>query len=98
MHPDKNKCRAARVKGVKGLSGRGAGMNPANDGNPYNPSFRNADELVFTLIDAPEWLRVDENGKITGCPTQMGRCEVTIRVTRKQGGQDEQVYILDMTE
>ncbi|MCZ6632406.1 MAG: hypothetical protein O7G87_03310, partial [bacterium] len=68
------------------------------DGNPYNPAFRNADELIFTLVDAPEWLRVDENGKITGCPKQMGRCEVTIRVTRRQGGQDKQVYMLDMKE
>lgn len=65
------------------------------DGNPYNPAFRDADELAFELVEGPGWLRVNRlTGEVTGRPTGAGAFEVVIKAVRKQGGEDVQRFVL----
>ena len=68
------------------------------DGNPYNPAFRDGDALTFVLEEAPHWLSVDEaSGVISGCPSAVGKFQVNAKVTRAQGGEDVQRYLLTVS-
>ena len=67
------------------------------DGNPYNLAFRDGDELAFELVDGPDWLAVDENGVIEGCPDVAGTFSLMVQVRREQGGEDVQQFVLDVS-
>ena len=69
------------------------------NGNPYNPAFRDGDDLTFALVEAPAWLSVDEeSGVISGRPAVVGTFGVKVRVVRARGGEDVQGYRLTVVE
>lgn len=59
------------------------------DGNPYNPAFRDADPITFSLLDAPLWMSIDRDGHLSGTPTQAGSVEVRVEVSLARVGKDE---------
>ncbi len=66
--------------------------------NPYNPAFRDADELTFDLVQAPKWLHINRlTGEIFGRSLETGMFDVTVKVVRRQGGEAVQSYVLIVT-
>ena len=69
------------------------------DGNPYNPAFRDADVLMFEIEKGPQWLSINRiTGEMIGCPTDAGIFDVKVKVTREQGGEDTQVFTLNVLD
>ncbi len=54
------------------------------------------DTLVYELIQAPNWMGINQNGLIAGVPTDTGKTPVRLKVTDKDGFSDEQFYILSI--
>ena len=69
----------------------------SGDRGYWRPMFCGEDALTYVLEDAPEWLSIDGQGVISGCPTAEGDVRVRLKVTREQGGEDVQSYVLKVT-
>ncbi|AFY56856.1 RHS repeat-associated core domain protein [Rivularia sp. PCC 7116] len=52
------------------------------------------DALNYSLINFPDGLEIDDSGKITWNPTEIGEFELEIEVSDAKGGVDTQVYKL----
>ena len=56
------------------------------------------DSLNYTLINFPDELEIDDAGKITWNPTEIGEFELEIEVSDAKGGVDTQVYKLKVLD
>lgn len=56
----------------------------------------NADSLTYSLINFPDGMEIDEFGKITWIPTQIGEFTLEIAVSDGRGGSDTQIYRIEV--
>ncbi len=64
------------------------------DGNPYNASFWDVEEPVWSLNNAPDWLNIDAaSGVLTGtAPDEPGELSVTLQCSIEGIGQDTRQF------
>jgi len=68
------------------------------DGNPYNPAFRDADPITFTLVDAPVWMSIDRDGQLSGTPDRAGSVEIKVEASLEGVGKDERTLDVRVRE
>ncbi|WP_414529508.1 Ig-like domain-containing protein [Nodularia chucula] len=56
----------------------------------------NADSLTYSLINFPDGMEIDEFGKITWIPTEIGEFTLEIAVSDGRGGADTQIYRVEV--
>ncbi|AFY47866.1 RHS repeat-associated core domain protein [Nostoc sp. PCC 7524] len=56
----------------------------------------NADSLTYSLINFPDGMEIDEFGKITWIPTEIGEFTLEIAVSDGRGGADTQIYRIEV--
>jgi len=64
-------------------------------------AFWDREYLSFSLIQSPQWLKVDEQtGEISGTAgvNDVGKHEVALRVTNNKGSLTERRFVLEVTD
>ena len=77
-------------------------LRPINESKPYKDSLTNyaedkdGDALTFTMINGPEWLKVEPNGDMTGTPrfADAGDQKLVVKVEDGKGSSDTRTLIL----
>ena len=65
----------------------------------YNAAFWDKEYLSFSLVQAPEWLKIDsETGVLSGMPESAGRVGVIVRVTNSNGGVAERKFAIEVID
>ncbi len=67
----------------------------------YKAAFWDREYLSFSLIQSPQWLKVDaQTGEISGAAgvNDVGKHEVGLRVTNNKGSLTERMFVLEMTD
>jgi len=67
----------------------------------YKAAFWDREYLSFSLVQAPQWLKLDpQTAEISGTPQakDVGRHEVAVRVTNNQGGVTERRFRMEVTD
>jgi hypothetical protein len=67
----------------------------------YRAAFWDREYLSFSLVQAPQWLKLDlQTPEISGTARvkDVGKHEVTLRVTNSQGGVTERRFVVEVTD
>jgi hypothetical protein len=65
----------------------------------YNAAFWDKEYLNFSLVQAPEWLKIDsETGVLSGTSESAGRVGVIVRVTNSKGAAAERKFAIEVID